>query len=193
MRIPGLIVAALLMAGAAQAQTATPSAACLAPMTPQDGPVAIRDVKFVVYEAAMPGSGANTRQSVVAMQACAALSGTATTYALTYRPVLFSADGHLLQGGTLVSNLKVPADDAAKGGPAHALITETFSVGYIIDRARLGKTMMFTALAAGPCTAQANGSCAPLPSDVQARTITVPACIADGTAPTPAECPAAPR
>ncbi len=185
MRPIALITAALLLAaGTAQAQTA-----CLAPTGPQDGPVAIRDAKIIVYEATMQGGGPQSRQTIVQLQACAAISGSATTYALSYRPVLFSADGHLLQGGTPVNGLKVPADDA-KGGPGHALINETFQVGYAIDRAKLPHTIMITALAAGTCVPIGNG-CAPLPGDAAVRTVTVPVCLADGSFPAAAECPVA--
>ena len=180
-----LFAAALLVSGAAQAQ----STACLAPATPQDGPVAIRDAKIVVYDTTLPGGGPQSRQTIVQLQACAAISGTSTTYALSYRPVLFSADGHLLQGGGLVSGLKVPADDP-KGGPGHALINETFQVGYAIDRAKLPRTIMVTALAAGACVPAGNG-CAPLPGDTQVRTVTIPVCLADGSFPPSPDCPAA--
>ena len=185
MRHLTLLAAALLASGAVQAQTA----ACLAPTGPQDGPVAIRDAKIVLYDTAMPGGGPQSRQTIVQLQACAAISGSAAVYALSYRPVLFSADGHLLQGGSLVSVLKVPADDA-KGGPGHALINETFQVGYAIDRAKLPRSIMITALAAGTCVPAGTG-CAPLPGDTAVRTVTVPLCVADGSVPPAAECPAA--
>ena len=179
--------AALLAAGPALAQTP----ACLAPGGPQDGPVAIRDAKIVVYDTTMPGGGPQSRQTIVQLQACASIPGGAASYALSYRPVLFSADGHLLQGGSLVSGLKVPADDA-RGGPGHALINETFQVGYAIDRAKLPRTIMITALAAWACVPAGTG-CAPLPGDAPVRTVTVPVCLADGSFPPAAECPAGAR
>ena len=190
MRWVALMSLAVLISGSAQAQSG-PSAACLAPPVAGDGPVAIRDAKFLVYETTVNGGGAQSRQTIVQLQACAALAGTATAYVLSYKPVLFSADGHLLQGGTLVSALKVPADDAAKGGPGHALINDSFSIGYAVDHAKLARTIMITALTAGACVAQANGACAALPADTPVRTVTVPVCMADGTRPPPAECPAA--
>ncbi len=185
MRMWAIMAAALLVCGGAHAQ----SAACLAPAAPGEGPVAIRDAKFVVYETTVPGAGPQSRQTIVQLQACATLSGSATTYVLSYKPVLFSADGHLLQGGSLVSGLKVPADDPLKGGPAHALINETFSVGYALDHAKLPRTVMVTALVAGTCIPQGAG-CAPLPGDTPVRTVTVPVCLADGSFPPPSECPA---
>ena len=190
MRLFALITAALLSSGAARAQT-VPPAACLAPATAGDGPVAIRDAKLMVYESTVQGGGPQTRQTVVVLQACAALSGGATAYVLSYKPVLFTADGHLLQGGSMVSNLKVPADDPAKGGAAHSLISDSFQIGYAIDHAKLARTIMITALTAGVCVPQANGTCAPLPPDTPVRTVTVPVCFADGTFPAPAECPGA--
>lgn len=184
MRHFAFAIAALLASGAAQAQ----STACLAPNAAQDGPVAIRDAKIVVYDTTMPGGGPQSRQTIVQLQACAAISGSATTYALSYRPVLFSSDGHLLQGGTPVSGLKVPADDA-KGGPGHALINETFQVGYAIDRTKLPRSIMITALAVGACVPAGNG-CAALPGDTPVRTVTVPVCLADGSFPPAPDCPA---
>jgi hypothetical protein len=181
---------ALLAAGPAQAQSAAgPGAACLAPAAAGEGPVAIRDAKIIVYETTVPGGGPQSRQTIIQLQACAALAGTATAYVLSYKPVLFSSDGHLLQGGTMVSNLKVPADDIAKGGPGHALINDSFSVGYAIDRTKLPKSIMITALTAGTCTPQGTG-CAALPGDTPVRTVTVPVCLADGSFPPASECPA---
>ena len=191
MRHLALLATALLAASSAHAQTGPgPGPACLAPVTAADGPVAIRDAKFLVYETSVPGAGPQSRQTIVQLQACAALAGTATAYVLSYRPVLFSADGHLLQGGNLVNGLKILADDP-KGGPAHIVISDGFSIGYTIDHTKLARSIVITALTAGPCTATAGGACAALPPDTPVRTITVPVCLADGTVPPPAECPAA--
>ncbi len=188
MRTLVLIGMALFVAHGAQAQPA-PSAACLAPAAAGEGPVTIRDAKFGVYETTVAGNPA-TKQTVVTMQACAMITGTANAYALSYRPVLFSADGHLLQGGTAVNNLRVVADDPVKGGAAHAVISENFTIGYAIDHSKIARTVLITALAAGTCTALPNGVCAPLPPDTQVRTITIPTCLADGAYPPPVECPA---
>ena len=85
-----------------------------------------------------------------------------------------------------------PADDA-KGGPAHAVISESFSLGYLIDRTKLARTLVVSGLRAGPCTAAADNRCAPLPPDLPMRRVSIPACLADGAVPPPAECPAAAR
>lgn len=191
MRAVTLFAFAALCATAMPAAAQAPSTACLAPAAPEDGPVAFRDVKFVVYEAGVPGGAAGARQSVVSMQACLMISGTAPAYAVAYLPVLHTADGHMLQAGN-ASFVRIAADDA-KGGPAHAVITENFSIGYLIDRAKLGRTLTLSGLRAGPCTAAADGRCQPLPADVPMRRVTVPACLADGSVPPPAECPAALR
>jgi hypothetical protein len=181
------VLAALSAATPAAAQA--PSTACLAPAAAQDGPVAFRDVKFAVYEAAVPGGAATARQSVVSMQACLMVTGDAPAYAVSYLPAIYTTDGHMLHAGN-AAFIKVVADDP-KGGPAHAVITESFSVGYLIDRAKLARSLTVSGLRAGPCTATADGRCQPLPADLPMRRVTVPACLADGSVPPPAECPAA--
>lgn len=177
--------------GAVPAFGQAPSAACLSPAAQEDGPVAFRDVKFAVYEAGVPGGPAGARQSVVSMQACLMLSGNAPAYAVSYLPAVYTADGHMLHAGN-ASFIRVPADDP-KGGPAHAVITESFSIGYLIDRNKLARSLTISGLRAGPCIAAADGRCQPLPADLPMRRVTVPACLAEGSVPPPAECPAAAR
>jgi hypothetical protein len=187
MRRLTVIGAALLLACGGQA-LAAPAPACLSPATPADGPVSFRDVKFVIFEAAVPGGPASSRQTVVGMQGCAVLSGTATSYYFRYLPVLYTVDGHLLRTGTLVSQ-RVMADDPVHGGVAHDIITDSFSLGYVVDPSKLPHSLTLTGVSVGACTVTADGSCAPLPAGTPSRNITVPACLADGTMPAPAECP----
>ncbi len=184
-----LALGALCAATPAAAQA--PSEACLAAASPQDGPVAFRDVKFAVYEAGVPGGAPNARQSVVSMQACLMVQGSAPSYAVAYLPAIYTADGHMLHAGN-AAFIRVPADDP-KGGPAHMVITESFSVGYLIDRAKLARALTVSGLRAGPCTATPDGRCQPLPADLPMKRVVVPACLADGSVPPPAECPAAAR
>jgi hypothetical protein len=176
-----------LFAHAALAQ----SPSCLAPSATGAGPVSIRDAKIVAWESGVTGGAAGARQTVVRLQACAVISGDAAHYVLNYRPVLFSADGHLLAAGNGFSQ-RVDADDP-KGGPARYLVSEDFSVGYVIDHAKLPSTVMVTGLAAGPCTLAASGACAPSAPLPSPATLTVPVCLADGTTPAPTQCPAAAR
>jgi hypothetical protein len=170
-------------AHAALAQTA-----CLAPPPAGEGPVSIRDAKIVAWEAGVSGGAADAKQTVVRLQACAVIAGNAAHYVLNYRPVLFTSDGHLLAAGSGASQ-RVDAEDP-KGGPGRYLLSEDFSVGYVIDHAKLPHKVMVTALSAGPCTPAANGACtpsAPLPAPA---TVEVPVCLADGTVPPPPQCAA---
>jgi hypothetical protein len=186
-----IITLAAWAASVAPALAQAPSTACLSAATQEDGPVAFRDVKFAVYEAGVPGGAAGARQSVVSMQACLMVTGTAPAYAVSYLPAVYTTDGHMLHAGN-ASFIRVPADDP-KGGPAHMVITESFSIGYLIDRSKLARSLTVSGLRAGPCTAAPDGRCQPLPAELPMRRVVVPACLADGSVPPPAECPAAAR
>jgi hypothetical protein len=185
MRGLSIIGLAMLAAGSGVA-LAAPPAACLAPSSAEDGPVSLRDAKLVVYETAVPGGAATTRQTVVLLHACVVLSGdpSTTSYTLGFRPVLYSTDGNQLQGGTPF-NQPIAAENPAAGGAARTAIVDTISLGYAVNHAKLGPLSLIN-VTLSAC--KKDGSCTTLPP---VGTISTKACVADGIAPVPAECPAA--
>ncbi len=155
------------------------------PIAAGERPLAIRDVKLIVYEdtlVSVPGTVA----TVVLLSGCAVIDtgNNAKAYNWVAVPLLTSDDGTLLKGGDNIGGT-IAADDPVNGGPAHFSFADTFLVGYRFDHGHIGHMMQFSRLSISACLPN-GGACS---AAVLLPLTTVPACVADGLVVAPPGCP----
>jgi hypothetical protein len=186
LRMGGVVALACLGCGlfgaVALAQAADP---CLAPIPGGASAFVLRDAKLIVRDVAGLNGSGGLPQTSVEVHGCAVLSGAGTPvgFQADYQAIVYSADGHQLQGGTAFEQFY--HSDNPVGGVAHIPIADTIFLGYKIDHAKLAKSLTLVGTYVAPCSGP--GQCA---SPVYTGTITVPACVVDGMQQPTADCPA---
>ena len=114
---------------------------------------------------------------------CAVLhSAPGTTYELKFQFLVYSADGNLIAFGQRFDQLYSP--DTPNGDTAHVpLGGEDLPVGYVIEPAKLPRTVYLKAVSVSACGT--NGHCT---QDVLGD-IKLDACLATGLEASPKSCP----